>query len=271
MLTLLQDIKNEQLVSVLSEKFEDISKVLKSVTKIASKGHRKGLLIFTPEAPSTINALKDKFVKYVTRYIFDEYKDYTGGVLWRMHLNFLFNDDICKEIFARVNPTIDELQKQLVELSIYRYNEVQIVETYNTREAKYNYYRRNIHKNNVFTITNPLSKPFYDAREIMFKRVKEEHPRVPDVLKYVEKDYNLSKEYDKLKEEFLKTFNEYNELNTKIDNHYKLCSDKEKEIRGKIQQEMDSEGLTQVKKDIVKLVDQYCKIVASKIISGKIE
>jgi esterase/lipase len=44
----------ESIKKVLSEDFEQISKELKSVMKVASKGRRKGFLIFKPEAARII-------------------------------------------------------------------------------------------------------------------------------------------------------------------------------------------------------------------------
>ena len=116
----ISETKNELLKQILSSKFQYIAAALKNVTKVASKGNRKGLLIFKPTAANDIYNIEDKFVQYIVRSIYDQYKDLIGGVIFRVHMNEIFATDFIKDIFIELSPNIKRLYNELKDLENYK-------------------------------------------------------------------------------------------------------------------------------------------------------
>ena len=101
----------DKLKEILNVKFSEIGKQIKELTRPASKGKRKGLLIFVPDAARKIYAIEDEFVKYVVRDTYDHYRDITRGVLWQVHMNWLFGSDFVMHIVKQLSSDVNRLQK----------------------------------------------------------------------------------------------------------------------------------------------------------------
>lgn len=68
-----------ELKEVLQEKFSLVAIELQKVVKIASKGNRKGKVIFKTDACHLIAQIEDNFVQYIVRSIYDEFRDSVNG------------------------------------------------------------------------------------------------------------------------------------------------------------------------------------------------
>lgn len=258
--------------TILNEKFAEVSKELKAILKVASKGERKGLMIFIPEAARKISHITDDFVRYVVRSIYDNYADAKNGIIWRMHFNELFNGDFIKSIFRQLNEKVDNLENEYKELRESNLNNAELETLRNTKYHKYDMLYRKNYSDNVFNINNEVSKPFFEAYRALKAKVKAEHPRVPDdkINAYIKKTYEYNRQFEQITKDFLNTFPEYVSIENRIDAIHKEGWKKEKELSDKIKAELETENYTVIKKCIQKLVDNFCNLISNSIITGTI-
>lgn len=264
-------VLEEKINVVLQSKFSLVSSSLKSVLKIASKGPRKGKLIFTQDAPNKIHAIDDTFVRFVVRSIYDNYSDAKNGVIWRIHMNELFSGDFIKGIMFQLYPEINELNNKLEAMKKENSENQEKKELYNIKWNKFDkIYSRNLE--NVFNPNNEQSKPFYTAYNALKAKVKAEHPRVPDdkMYAYIEKTYEYRNQFDTIVKEFLNSIPEYvsvtNKLNALTDEHWKNESD----LSDLINEKLKALDYTNIRKNIEKVVNNFCTLISNSLIAGTI-
>jgi hypothetical protein len=269
-----KDNFEERLHSLLKEKFSIVGKYIKEFTKPASKGQRKGLLIFKPEAASLISQIKDEFVRYIVRDIYDHYRDITRGVLWQMHMNWLFGGDIMMELMKEINPSIKELHDLRKQIRDEAFAER--TKSFDARN-KYSIYGM-VQLNNprsFFHPNNPETKPLWDKLNPFLDKIKKEHPRVAadKILSFIDNNkgydiYKIKQEMKKIIQEFLNTIPEY----TKLEDAQEKISNKEneliKDIDTKIKQEIEKVNYTTLKKDITAMVNNFVKAISNAIVKG---
>lgn len=257
-----------RVVAVLKKKFELVSIELKKVLKIASKGERKGQLIFTSTAAREIYQIEDKFVKFIVRSIFDNYTDVRNGILWRMHYNEIFTGDFQKEIYMEINETIRELENKLKFFKDNEYNTVEYLELAKVQDKYSRYNSRN--PENVFNKNNPLSEKFYSELNAFYEKVKADHPRVQNLAKYVDDDYTYRNEKSKIEENFLNSFPEYAKNHEDMSNHYTKTMNQQREITEQIKVEMKKENFDTIKAEVEKMVTNFAQLICNSIINNTI-
>ena len=265
---------NERLKSLLQSKFAQVGKYIKELTRPASKGQRKGLLIFKPEAPRLIDQIDDKFIRFIVRDIYDHYRDITTGTIWQIHTNWLFSGDIIMELMKELNPKIKQLhdEKKKIRDEADKIN----MSSYD-RRSKYDVYDL-VKLNNpksYFHISNPETKPLWDKLTPYLETIKKQHPRIPqgDVLRYVENNrgydaYKYKEEIRKIIKDFLQTIPEYKQLEDEYDN----IRNKEREfvsnIDNKIKEEVTKVNYPELKKQIEAMINNFVKTISSAIVNG---
>lgn len=260
----LSESDSENIKTILTEKFSIIAAELQKVMKIASKGERKGKLIFKPEASRLIYSIDDKFVQYVVRAIYDHFNDIRNGT-YHMHCNELFNGDFVKVVFRKLNSFIDKLETEYTRMREDHLHNTELSTIHDTLHKKYELFlseRRNL---NVFNTSNPFSKPFFDKYNQLKKNVKFLHPRVPDdkMDAYIEKDYSFRIERTKLENEHLKTFQEYNNLVSRRDEIYEIQRNNENVLSIKMKEEYAKMDYSKISRAIQKMVDQFIGVVVN--------
>jgi len=262
----------DKLKSLLNNKFALVGKYIKELTKPASKGNRKGLLIFKPEAAREIYQIKDDFVQFIVRDIYDHYRDIVNGVIWQIHMNQMFAGDFVKSLMKELNQTVNELEKEYEELKNFNVHTNPELNELTEKLKKYDKLYRKYDVNNVFNPNNPQSKPYFDAWNIFKTKVKKEHPRVPDdkLFSYIRKSYDYSREYDKLVEDFLNSIPEYVILNNKEKEIRRLGWDNEQKLRDKITEELKKLNYPVIKKQIETMVSKFVETIANSITQGTI-
>jgi hypothetical protein len=256
---------NKKLNDLLQEKFVEISIELKKILKTASKGERKGLLIFTTEAPKIIYQIEDRFVQYIIRSIFDNYSDFRNGVLFRMHCNEIFSLGYIQTLFTKLNSNIAAMEKEKESLND-KYNTSNFQEIKRLKFSRY--YSRN--PENVFNKLNPVSEAFYKAFKALKEQVKKDHPRVPDdkLSKYIQNNYDYRKLYEDIEKNYLSSFPEYITLENEIDLIYNNKIKEEREINGKIKIELETMDYTAIKKELERLIQLFINTITTNIING---
>jgi len=265
--------ENEELKDILSIKFAEVAKELKNVMKIASKGQRKGLLIFKTDAAKLIYAIEDKFVQYIVRSIFDSYTDIRNGMLWRMHINEMFNMDFVKSIFRKLSPLVDSLETQYKAMRDEHIHNTRISSINDILHKKYDFFLSERRINNVFNIENCLSAPFYVKYNALKAKVKAEHSRVPDdkMDAYIEKDYFYRQERETIEKEHSESFQEYNDLKVARDDIYETQRIKERDLKAKIDIELESLNYNKIKRALQGMVDNFVKVIVNSITNGTIK
>jgi len=263
---------NEQLKGILSIKFSEVAKELQNVMKVASKGSRKGLLIFKQDAPGLIYGIQDKFVQYIVRSIFDNYSDKKNGIIWRMHCNEIFGGDFVKSVFRKLSPALDKLEN---EYEIMRKNHIHNEELRKLNDINtynYSYFIMKRYISNVFNPKNEKSKEFYTEYDKLKAKVKREHPRVQDekMDKYIENNYYYNQEKQVIEEAFLESLPEYVENKRKINEIYDIQREKERELKGRIDIELEKLDYKSIQASIKKMVEQFIEVVLNSIMSGTI-
>jgi len=268
----LVDIKSTNLEFVdnlkilLNQKFSEIGKQLKQLLKPASKGKRKDLLIFVPDAARKIYQINDEFTQYIIRSIYDNYNDITNGIIFRMHMNELFASDFITNLTKELNVKIKDLfdKKEQVRTE---FKERWSVLCDENEKYSYSKYSRRL-SDNVFNL--PISKPFYETIREFKAKVKKEHPRVPDdkVWKYIDNDYSYRQERDKIVEEFLNTIPERVDLEKRIAKHFEDERVQTKAISDAIEKEIKELEFDKMKPIIRKMIDQFIAVISYKIVKG---
>lgn len=257
-----------RLKALLQTKFKTIEATLKELLRPASKGSRKGQLIFVPDAARKIYDIEDAFVQYIIRSIYDNFNDIRHGILFRMHMNEIFSSGFMLEIMKELNEKIRIMEGKKKELKEFYSNKSIAVggelDKFDT------HYRKRI-PDNIFN--KPESQPFYDKVKEFKAKVKAEHPRVPDETfwKYVRNDYSYSKEHDQIKEDFLKTIPEYVELKEKRNDIW----DKEREdikiMDEQIKEELQKLNYDQIRKVITAMVEFFIKKVSHAVYKNELQ
>lgn len=258
-----------KLKAKITEKFSDVGKNLRSVLKPASKGERKGLLIFVPDAPRKIQSIQDGFTKYIVRAIYDGFSTGTGKWQAWIHMNDLFNSSFIGDIIVEINERLTWLEEQKKIMGERQKNERS--EHYEKGRAfENNYERKGMGSKNVFNTEK--AKPFFEAREAFRAKVKKEHPRVPDdkLTKYINENYSYRNEYEKLKEDFLMTLPEYVEFKKEKDTMWANHSEEYGLIRKQVEEEKAKFDWDRIRKIIEGMIDIFVKNVANSIIKGEI-
>lgn len=263
----IQNEKNSKLNILLENKFSLIAKYFIFLLKKASKGKRKGLLIFKPEAPSLINQIDDKFIQYILRSIYDNYNDSINGIIWRIHMNELFNFDFIKGIFCSLNPTIDNLYKEYDKIdNLYKKELIKLHE----QSDIYCEYMTRSSIQNVFRKDNLKSEPFWKEFNKFKESILKNHPRIKKLKRYIDNDYSLRNKFNDIVERHKKRFPEYIEINNKISEMIKDKMRKEEIINEKIKNEMKKENYILIEKEIKEIVQNFINIITIKIINGSI-
>lgn len=263
---------NEALKAILENNFAEVSTELRKVLKTASKGERKGLLIFVPDAANQIHNIENQFVQYIVRSIYDNFQDMKNGIIFRMHFNEIFCGDFIKSIFRQLNSTVDNLENELAMVKEENKEDKEYSKNILKDMYLYSYTFKNRYTNNAFNVNNPISIPFYTAFNALKAKVKKEHSRVKDdkLEAFIDKDYTYREEYRNIEKNFLNSLPEYIELRSKIDESRKEHYRKEKEIESKIAEELSKLDYTSIKKCIQSMVDMFTGEIANRIIAGEI-
>lgn len=263
--------ENENLISILKIKFVEISNILKECLKVASKGNRKDLLIFKPESCHIINKIEDKFVKYIVRSIYDNYKDIVNSC-YHMHMNELFCNGVLESIFHEINPKLKDLHLQIESLNKNYYSNPEVHNLHRIESGNYKFYMKKHYTSNVFNPKNPLSSTFYVEYNKFLDRIKTKHKRVQiDKLdSFIDKHYDYSKEKDLICENFVKTIPEYMNIQNRLNEIRTLHNQQEKELKAKYDSELSGMDFKKYNKPLSKLIDQFTSIITNSIINGAI-
>jgi hypothetical protein len=264
--------ENEQLKGILKVKFSEVAKELHNVMKVASKGQRKGLIIFKQDAPALIYAIEDKFVQYIVRSIFDNYSDKKNGIIWRMHCNEMFNADFVKSVFRKLSHEVDMLENEYEEMRKKHLHNEELSRLNNINTCNYSFFMLKRYKSNVFNLNNEKSPAFYDAYNALKSKVKKEHSRVPDdkMDAYIEKDYFYREEKENIEKAFLNSIPEYVTMKARISEIYDLQHKEEKELRERINIELEKLDYKAIQAGIKKMVEQFIEVVLNSIMTGTI-
>jgi len=277
------DVKGEEpefhnrLKQLLNIKFAEVGKHIRELTRPASKGQRKGLLIFVPGAANKIYQIDDEFVKFIVRDIYDHYRDITRGISWQVHMNWLFGGDIMMELMKELNPTIKHLYNEKE-----RMKKEASDESMKTFDARNKYYIFSLlqlkNPRSFFHPSNPITKPLWEKLQPVLDKIKKEHPRVQEdkILDFLDNNrgydiYKIKEEVKKTINDFLETLPEYKKLE---DEHTKL-RDKESELAkqfdAKIQEEVSKVNYPVLKKEIDTMVSKFVQMIANSIVTGTIK
>jgi hypothetical protein len=264
---------NTEIKEILQEKFTEVAKELQNVMKIASKGERKGKLIFKPDAASSIYNIKDKFIQYVVRSIYDNYSDIRNGILWRMHCNEMFNHDFIKVIFRKLNPFIDQLETEYTNMRENHISNSELSGLNDLIHKKYEFFLSERRNQNVFNASNPFSVPFFEKYNAFKKQVKTMHPRVPDekMDAYIEKDYTFRQEKAKIEKEHVQTFTEYNEAKNRIEEIYNIQRNNETVLSERMKEEYAKMDYKKIAGALQKMIDQFINVIVNSIMNGSIK
>lgn len=255
-----------RLSGLLQGKFKAIETVLKSLLRPALRGPRKGELIFPSDSANKIYAIEDEFVKYVVRAIYDNYSDIRNGVMWRMHYNYhkMFSGDFVYGLMTQLNEKIQAMQEKIDEVKdFYKKQRYALQDD----EHKFStYYRRSI-ADNVFN--DKESDYWKNVRELKAK-VKREHPRVPDdkLSAYISKTYSYNQEANQIKDDFLKSFPEYVDIQNE---RQKLWDDESRDVKimkDQINEELKKVDYENVKKVINAMIRFFIEEISKKIINN---
>jgi len=256
----------DRLRGLLQVKFKEIESVLKSLLRPAIKGPRKGQLIFPSDSANKIYDIKDEFIQYVVRAIYDNYSDIRNGVMWRMHYNYhkMFSGDFVYGLMTQLNEKIQAMQEKIDEVKdFYKKQRYALQDD----EHKFStYYRRSI-ADNVFN--DKESDYWKNVRELKAK-VKREHPRVPDdkLSAYISKTYSYNQEANQIKDDFLKSFPEYVDIQNE---RQKLWDDESRDVKimkDQINEELKKVDYENVKKVINAMIRFFIEEISKKIINN---
>lgn len=259
----------ERLKGLLQGKFSMIGMKLRELLRPASKGSRKGLMIFVPGAANLIGDINDDFVKYIVRSVYDNFNDIVKGVIFRIHFNELFSGDFIMSIMRELNAKVDELTLKKKEIRDRYFREWSKLCSEKDRFDFMIYVRRRV-KDNVFNL--PISKPFWDRLDEFKRKIKVEHPRVPDdkMDAYIEKSYSYRGEQEKIVKEFLQTIPEYVDLEKRIKEHFDSEGNENRTIQNAINEELKQLEFDKIKPVLVKMIDNFTGIIARSIAVGNL-
>lgn len=264
------DFQN-QLRQILGVKFAQVANELKKVMRPAIRGQRKGLLIFKPHAAREIYDIKDEFIKYVVRSVYDNYADLKNGVFWRIHMNELFSGDFVKSVIRQLNKNVDDLENEYEKLKKTNLDNSEMQQL-REKERKYNLIFRKNNPDNVFNSANEQSKPFYESYRQLKEKVKREHPRVPDdkMYRFIQNDYNYRQDFQKIEKEFKNTFPEYVKLESKIQEIYEEGWAEERKLSDKIKEELSKINYESIRKPLEKMIMHFTGTIAKSIYNGSL-
>lgn len=256
----------ERLKGLLQVKFKAIETALKSILRPALRGPRKGQLIFPSDSANKIYEIKDEFVKYIVRSIYDNDSDMRNGVIWRMHMNELFSGDFIYGLMIQLNEKIKVMQEKIKEVEEFYMN--QRTALYDDERKFEPIYRKNI-PDNVFN--DPESDYLKNVRELKAK-VKQAHPRVPDdkLFAYIKNSYDYRGELEKIKEDFLMSFPEYVDIKNE---KQRLWDDEIKDVKimkDQIDEELKKVDYENVKKVINAMVQFFIKKISHEIMNNRL-
>lgn len=254
---------------ILNEKFSIISEELKKIMHPASKGDRKGFLIFNTDAARYIYTIQDKFIQYIVRAIYDNFNDTKNGT-FHIHCNELFNGDFVKVIFRKLNPDIDKLEVAREKMRNEHIHNQELSTIHNTIHQKYELFLSERRPFNVFNINNEASKAFYLKYNELKNNVLKLHPRVRELDKYIENDYTLRQERTKLEKEHVSSFPEYNQLESRKNEIYDIQRNNEKVLDSKLKEEYAKMDFSKINKSMQKMVDQFIGIVVNTLNNTKV-
>lgn len=252
---------------ILNEKFSCVAEELTKVMKPASKGARKGKLIFKPDAARCIYTIEDKFVQYIVRAIYDHFQDCRNGT-FHIHCNELFNGDFIKVIFRKLNSFIDKLETERENMREKHLHNEELSNIHNTIHQKYELFLSERRPLNVFNLSNEASKPFHHKYNELKRNVKALHPRVPDdkMDAYIEKDYAFRQERTKLEKEHVSTFSEYIQLENRKNEIYDIQRNNETVLDARLKEEYAKMDYKKISGSMQKMIDQFIGIIVNTLL-----
>lgn len=259
---------SEDIKIILNEKFSCVAEELTKVMKTASKGNRKGKLIFKPDAARLIYSIEDKFVQYIVRAIYDNFNDSKNGT-FHIHCNELFNGDFVKVVFRKLNSFIDRLENEWENMREKHIHNEELSNIHNIIHQRYELFLSERRPLNVFNVNNEASKPFYDKYNEMKRNVKSLHPRVPDdkMDSYIEKDYTFRQERTKLEKDHISAFPEYNRLVSRMNEIYDIQRTNENVLDAKLKEEYAKMDYKKISGSMQKMIDQFIGIVVNTLLN----
>ena len=259
-----------ELKEILQDKFSSVAVELQKVVKIASKGNRKGMVIFKPKPDRLIATIEDKFVQYIVRSIYDEFRDSVNGTRHFFHFNEMFNGDFVKYVFRKMNTFIDQLEVEYKAMREKHIHNEELSALNSLIHEKYQIFLSSRRNQNVFNASNPYSAPYFTKYNALKASVKALHPRVQDdkMDAYIDNDYTFRQEKAKIEKEHCETFTEYNETKARINEIYDIQHHNENVLRERLESEYKAMDYKKISGALRKMVDHFVSVVVTSLLQG---